>query len=77
MTRNDSFPCNGRPWTLPIRLANDSGKEGNPGIVLLQKSKADYKKIWTYGEDSYPPVITDLPPMSGTPEPGKLADSFG
>jgi hypothetical protein len=60
-----------------IRLANDSGKEGNPGVVLLQKSKADYKKIWTYGEDSYPPVRTDLPPMSGTPEPGKLADSFG
>jgi hypothetical protein len=60
-----------------IRLANDSGKEGNQGVVLLQTSKAEYKKIWTYGEDSYPPVRTDLPPMSGTPEPRKLVDSLG
>jgi hypothetical protein len=58
-----------------IQLANESGKEGNPGAVLLQKSKAEYKKIWTYGEDSYPPTKTDLPPMSDTPEPGKLARS--
>jgi len=48
-----------------IQLANDSGKEGNPGVVLLQKSKTDYRKIWTYGKDPYPPTKTDLPPMSG------------
>jgi len=62
---------------VAIWLANDSGKEGNPGIVLLQKSKADYDKIWTYGEDPYPPARADLPPMSGMPEPGRLADSLG
>jgi hypothetical protein len=39
-----------------IRLANDSGKEGNPGVVLLQNSKTDFEKIWTYGEDPYPPA---------------------
>ena len=33
-----------------IRFANDSGKEGKPGVVLLQKSKTKFDKIWTYGE---------------------------
>jgi hypothetical protein len=60
-----------------IRFANDSGKEGNPGVVLFQRSKTEFEKIWTYGEDPYPPAKSDLPAMSGTPEPGKLADSLG
>jgi len=60
-----------------IRLANDSGKEGNPGVVLLQKSKSDCQKIWTYGENAYPPARSDLPAMSGTSEPGKFGDSLG
>jgi hypothetical protein len=33
-----------------ILFANDSGKEGKPGAVLLQKSKAKFEKIWTYGQ---------------------------
>jgi hypothetical protein len=60
-----------------IRFANDSGKEGRPGLVLFQKSKSEFEKIWTYGEDSYPPAKSDLPVTSGTPEPGKLADTVG
>src|SRR6266481_4232908 len=60
-----------------IRLANDSGKEGKPGAVLFQKSKSKFEKIWTYGEDPYPPARSDLPAMSGTPESGKLADAVG
>jgi hypothetical protein len=55
-----------------IRLANDSGKEGKPGAVLFQKSKSKFEKIWTYGEDPYPPARSDLPGMSGTPEPATL-----
>jgi hypothetical protein len=27
-----------------IRLANDSGKEGKPGVVLFQKSKTKFEK---------------------------------
>jgi hypothetical protein len=53
-----------------VRLANDTGKEGNPAVVLFQKSKSEYEKIWTYGEDPYPPARSDLPAMSDTPEPG-------
>jgi hypothetical protein len=60
-----------------IRLANDSGKEGKPGAVLFQKSKTEFEKIWTYGEDPYPPARSDLPAMSDTPKPGKLADAVG
>jgi len=60
-----------------IRSANDSGKEGKPGAVLFQKSKSEFEKIWTYGEDSYPPTKSDLPLTRGTPEPGKLADTIG
>ena len=60
-----------------IRFANESGKEGKPGVVLFQKSKTKFEKIWTYGEDSYPPTKSDLPLTRGTPEPGKLADTIG
>jgi hypothetical protein len=60
-----------------IRLANDSGKEGKPTVVLIQKSKTEFEKIWTYGESPYPPTRSDLPAMSGTPEPAKLADTVG
>src|SRR5262245_29136675 len=60
-----------------IKLANDSGKEGKPGVVLFQKSKTEFEKIWTYGESPYPPVRSDLPAMSASAEPGKLADTLG
>jgi hypothetical protein len=35
------------------------GKEGKPGVVLLQKSKTKFEKIWTYGESPYPPARSD------------------
>ena len=60
-----------------IRFANDSGKEGKPGVVLLQKSKTKFEKIWTYGQSSYPPARSDLPIVSRTPEPEKLAGTLG
>jgi hypothetical protein len=60
-----------------ILFANDSGKEGKPGAVLLQKSKAKFEKIWTYGQSPYPPAKSDLPMVSRTPEPKKLVDVLG
>ena len=57
-----------------IRFANDSGKEGKPGVVLFQKSKSKFEKIWTYGQSPYPPARSDLPTVSRTPE--KLADAL-
>ena len=30
-----------------------------------------YQRIWTYGENAYPQARSDLPAMSGAPEPGK------
>jgi hypothetical protein len=58
-----------------IRFANDSGKEGKPGVVLIQKSKTKFQKIWTYGQSPYPPARSDL--LMRTPEPEKLAGSLG
>jgi hypothetical protein len=43
-----------------IKLANDSGKDGKPAVVLFQKTKTDFQKIWTYGENTYPPSKLDL-----------------
>jgi hypothetical protein len=58
-----------------IRSANDSGKEGKPGVVLVQKSKSEFEKVWTYGENSSPPAKSDLPVMSGTAEPRNGGDA--
>jgi len=71
------FPIQREAVDAAIRFANDSGKEGKPGVVLLQKSKTKFEKIWTYGESPYPPARSDLPMMSGTAEPAKLADTLG
>jgi hypothetical protein len=60
-----------------IRFANDSGKEGKPGVVLLQKSRTKFEKIWTYGQSPYPPARSDLPMVPRTPEPEKLASTLG
>jgi hypothetical protein len=60
-----------------IRFANDSGKEGKLGVVLLQKSKTKFEKVWTYGQNPYPPARSDLPIVSRTLEPEKLAGTLG
>jgi hypothetical protein len=54
-----------------IRLANDSGKEGKPSVVLFQKSKSEFKKVWAYGESSYPPTKSDLSVTRETPDSGR------
>src|SRR5258707_15648761 len=52
-----------------IKLANDSGKDGKPAVVLFQKTKADFQKVWTYGESAYPPNKLDLRIGSAAPQP--------
>jgi hypothetical protein len=60
-----------------IQVANDSGKEGKPGVVLLQKSRTKFEKVWTYGQSPYPPARSDLPIVSRTPGPKKVAGTLG
>jgi hypothetical protein len=60
-----------------IRMANDCGKEGKPAVVMFQKSRSEFEKIWTYGEDPYPPAKSDLPAVQQMPDPPKLVDVFG
>jgi hypothetical protein len=52
-----------------IKLANDSGKDGKPAVVLFQKTKSNFQKVWTYGESAYPPSKLDLRIGSAAPEP--------
>jgi len=52
-----------------IKLANDSGKDGKPAVVLFQKTKIDFQKIWTYGESAYPPSKLDLRLGAVAPQP--------
>ena len=52
-----------------IKLANDSGKDGKPAVVLFQKTKTDFQKIWTYGESAYPPSKLDLHIGTAAPQP--------
>jgi hypothetical protein len=52
-----------------VKLANDSGKDGKPAVVLFQKTKTDFQKIWTYGESAYPPSKLDLRIGSAAPPP--------
>jgi hypothetical protein len=54
-----------------IRLANESGKEGKPAVVLFQKSKTEFQKIWTYGESAYPPTKSDLGVLAQLMQPRK------
>jgi hypothetical protein len=63
-----AFPDQRRAIEAAIKLAHDSGKEGKPGIVLFQRSKADFQKIWTYGESTYPPSTRDLGITLPTPK---------
>jgi hypothetical protein len=45
-----SFSVQQEAVDAAIRFANDSGKEGKPGVVLFQNSKSKFEKIWTYGQ---------------------------
>jgi hypothetical protein len=47
-----------------IELANESGKNGKPSVVLFQIKKNRFDTIWTYGKDSYPPPRSSLPTVS-------------
>jgi hypothetical protein len=46
-----------------IDWANETGKNGKPAMVLCQIAKRQFKRIWTYGVDSYPPTRSGLPEM--------------
>jgi hypothetical protein len=44
-----------------IDLANHSGKNGKPAVVIVELAKGRFKPVWTYGQDSYPPAKLTLP----------------
>lgn len=45
-----------------IELASESGKNGNPAVVLLRGEGNVFTPVWTYGKDPYPhtqPIADD------------------
>jgi hypothetical protein len=63
------FPAQKKAVEAAVKLANDSGKDGKPAVVLFQRTKTDFQKIWTYGENAYPPSKLDLRMGSAAPQP--------
>ena len=63
------FPAQHKTVEAAIKLAHDSGKDGKPAVVLFQKTKIDFQKIWTYGESAYAPSKLDLRIGSVAPQP--------
>ena len=55
-----SFSIQREAMVAAVRLANETGKNGKPSVVILQQAKNKFEKIWTYGESPYPPTISDL-----------------
>jgi hypothetical protein len=44
-----------------IEWANETGKNGKPATVLCRTAKRQFRQIWTYGVDTYPPSRSGLP----------------
>ena len=57
----DVFPGQLAAITAGIDLAHESGKNGQPSMVLFQLKKNEFKTVWTYGRDAYPPTRSGLP----------------
>ena len=45
-----------------VDLANAHGKEGKPALVSAESKRGQFKTIWTYGADAYPPSLAKLCP---------------
>jgi hypothetical protein len=64
-----AFPRHHKAVEAAIKLAYDSGKNGKPAVVLFQKTKTDFRKIWTYGESAYPLTKSDLSVLAQLMQP--------
>ena len=53
-----SFPAQHQAMIAAVRLANESGKNGKPSVVILEQP--NFETIWTYGKSPYPPTNSDL-----------------
>jgi hypothetical protein len=39
-----------------VELANESGKNGKPALVLAGSRRHEFAPVWTFGKDPYPLV---------------------
>jgi|AmaraimetFIIA100_FD_contig_91_1175163_length_998_multi_3_in_0_out_0_2 hypothetical protein len=54
------FPVQHKAVEAAIKLANDSGKNGKPAVVLFKRSKNDFRKFGPTARATYPPTKSDL-----------------
>src|ERR1700757_3331173 len=47
-----------------VELANESGKNGKPALVLAGSRRHEFAPVWTFGKDRYPLEKAVLRPVS-------------
>jgi hypothetical protein len=45
-----------------VELANESGKNGKPALVLAGSRRHEFAPVWTFGKDPYPPARVRFAP---------------
>jgi|SoiMethySBSTD1v2_1073268.scaffolds.fasta_scaffold698298_3 hypothetical protein len=65
-----TFPDQRAAIKAGIEWANETGKNGKPAMVLCRTAKRQFKTIWTYGVDAYPPTQSGLPEICGAAPAG-------
>ena len=53
-TGEEPFPNQPSATKAAVEAANESGKDGLPGAVIVQTGDDDYEVVWRYGRDHYP-----------------------
>jgi hypothetical protein len=53
---DQSFGARVTALRAAVELANESGKNGRPARVTAECAKGQFKAVWTYGTDTYPPT---------------------
>jgi hypothetical protein len=66
-----TFPSQLAAMQAGIEMANESGKNGKPSVVLFEMGKKRFDTIWTYGKDPYPLPRSSLPAISEAAAAGR------
>jgi hypothetical protein len=76
MDVDQTFPDQLAAMKAGIELANETGKNGKASMVLVRTARNRFKKVWTFGVDSYPPTQSGLPEIC-TAEDAGYPDTSG
>src|SRR5262245_11325100 len=60
-----------------VKLANESGKNGKPALVLAGSRRHEFAPVWTFGKDPYPLVRSVLAGLRRATAPGAAPVEYG